>query len=55
MTNGGQGPIMAETEIKEKSTAVESKDAAKPKKKLPKGEVHIFDNWCKGCGLCIAF
>ena len=25
------------------------------KQRLPKGEVHIFDNWCKGCGLCIEF
>ena len=25
------------------------------KGRLPKGEVHIFDNWCKGCGLCIEF
>jgi 2-oxoglutarate ferredoxin oxidoreductase subunit delta len=21
----------------------------------PRGEVHVFDNWCKGCGLCIEF
>ena len=20
-----------------------------------RGEVTVFDNWCKGCGLCIAF
>lgn len=48
---------MAETEIvEEESIAVESEDTAKPKKKrLPRGEVHVFDNWCKGCGLCIAF
>jgi 2-oxoglutarate ferredoxin oxidoreductase subunit delta len=25
------------------------------KRRLPRGEVHVFDNWCKGCGLCIAF
>jgi 2-oxoglutarate ferredoxin oxidoreductase subunit delta len=25
------------------------------KRRLPRGEVHIFDNWCKGCGLCIEF
>jgi 2-oxoglutarate ferredoxin oxidoreductase subunit delta len=24
-------------------------------RRLPRGEVHVFDNWCKGCGLCIAF
>jgi len=23
--------------------------------RLPRGEVHVFDNWCKGCGLCIEF
>jgi 2-oxoglutarate ferredoxin oxidoreductase subunit delta len=22
---------------------------------LPRGEVRIFDNWCKGCGLCVEF
>ena len=28
----------------------------RPKKReLPRGEVHVFDNWCKGCGLCIEF
>jgi NAD-dependent dihydropyrimidine dehydrogenase PreA subunit len=21
----------------------------------PRGEVVVFDNWCKGCGLCVAF
>jgi 2-oxoglutarate ferredoxin oxidoreductase subunit delta len=25
------------------------------KRRLPRGEVHIFDNWCKGCSLCIEF
>jgi 2-oxoglutarate ferredoxin oxidoreductase subunit delta len=24
-------------------------------RRLPRGEVHVFDNWCKGCGLCIEF
>ena len=46
---------MAETETKEQSTAAESEKTAKRPKKLPRGEVHVFDNWCKGCGLCIAF
>lgn len=27
----------------------------KRKVKLPRGRVAVFDNWCKGCGLCIAF
>ncbi len=26
-----------------------------PKRKRPRGRVHVFDNWCKGCGICIAF
>ena len=26
-----------------------------PKRRRPRGEVHVFENWCKGCGLCIAF
>ncbi len=31
-------------------------DRPRPKKRdLPRGEVHVFDNWCKGCGLCIEF
>jgi 2-oxoglutarate ferredoxin oxidoreductase subunit delta len=25
------------------------------KRNPPRGEVHVFDNWCKGCGLCIEF
>ena len=25
------------------------------KRRLPRGEVHLFENWCKGCGLCIEF
>jgi 2-oxoglutarate ferredoxin oxidoreductase subunit delta len=24
-------------------------------KKKQRGEVHVFENWCKGCGLCIVF
>lgn len=24
-------------------------------KKRPRGRVQVFDNWCKGCGICIAF
>jgi 2-oxoglutarate ferredoxin oxidoreductase subunit delta len=27
----------------------------KPKRKLPRGRVTIFPNWCKGCGLCVEF
>ncbi len=25
------------------------------KRRMPRGEVHIFENWCKGCGLCVEF
>ena len=24
-------------------------------KKLPRGQVTVFANWCKGCGICVAF
>ena len=24
-------------------------------KKGPRGQVMIFANWCKGCGICVAF
>lgn len=27
----------------------------KKEKKSPRAEVVVFDNWCKGCGLCVAF
>jgi 2-oxoglutarate ferredoxin oxidoreductase subunit delta len=30
-------------------------EPAERKKKRPRGRVHVFDNWCKGCGICIAF
>ncbi len=25
------------------------------RKRLPRGEVTVFPNWCKGCNLCIEF
>ena len=34
----------------------EAPEKPRPKKRrMPRGEVHIFENWCKGCGLCVAF
>jgi 2-oxoglutarate ferredoxin oxidoreductase subunit delta len=30
-------------------------DVRRQSRRLPRGEVHVFDNWCKGCGLCIEF
>ncbi|HNT25216.1 MAG TPA: 4Fe-4S binding protein [Anaerolineales bacterium] len=29
--------------------------AAPQAKKGPRGQVTIFANWCKGCGICVAF
>ncbi len=40
---GGPSPVAVKTEPRSQGA------------RLPKGEVHIFDNWCKGCGLCIEF
>ena len=31
------------------------KKKPRPKRKLPRGRVTIFPNWCKGCGLCVEF
>ena len=28
---------------------------AEPRRKLPRGRVTIFPNWCKGCNLCVEF
>ena len=37
-------------------TSVEVGSGPRPeKRRLPRGEVHVFDNWCKGFGLCIEF
>lgn len=32
-----------------------AEDTPAARKKGPRGRVHVFDNWCKGCGICIAF
>jgi 2-oxoglutarate ferredoxin oxidoreductase subunit delta len=34
--------------------ATSSPEAGK-EKRSPRAEVVVFDNWCKGCGLCVAF
>jgi 2-oxoglutarate ferredoxin oxidoreductase subunit delta len=26
-----------------------------PRRRLPRGRVTVFPNWCKGCGLCVEF
>ena len=28
---------------------------ARAKRRLPRGRVPVFPNWCKGCGLCVEF
>ncbi|TET97628.1 MAG: 4Fe-4S dicluster domain-containing protein [Dehalococcoidia bacterium] len=28
---------------------------ARAKRRLPRGRVTVFPNWCKGCGLCVEF
>ena len=35
--------------------STETAKRSKQKRKLPRGRVTIFPNWCKGCDLCIEF
>lgn len=37
------------------AAAEEAAPALAGRKKRRRGRVHVFDNWCKGCGICIAF
>ena len=40
------------------ATAADIKEKAHragAKRRLPRGRVTIFPNWCKGCGLCVEF
>jgi 2-oxoglutarate ferredoxin oxidoreductase subunit delta len=40
------------------ATAAETakeKEKARLKRRLPRGRVTVFPNWCKGCGLCVEF
>ena len=34
---------------------VKEPEKARPKRRLPRGHVTVFPNWCKGCGLCVEF
>jgi len=43
------------TKVEEVATESAKKPKGKRSKKKIRGEVRVFDNWCKGCGLCIAF
>jgi len=31
------------------------KAKARSQRRLPRGRVTVFPNWCKGCGLCVEF
>ena len=33
----------------------EKASKTKPRRRLPRGRVTVFPNWCKGCGLCVEF
>jgi 2-oxoglutarate ferredoxin oxidoreductase subunit delta len=42
----------------EQDAAAASGEAApglQPRRRVHRGRVRIFTNWCKGCGLCVAF
>ena len=43
------------TEIQLSAPARAGLEPRPRKRRTPRGEVHVFENWCKGCGLCIAF
>lgn len=45
------------SEIDESAVVEATPSAASKEKKQPslRAEVVVFDNWCKGCGLCVAF
>jgi len=45
----------AQTETESTPQAKAAKENSKPKRRLPRGRVTIFPNWCKGCGLCVEF
>lgn len=34
---------------------VEEKQEERGRKPRRRGRVTVFDNWCKGCGICVAF
>jgi 2-oxoglutarate ferredoxin oxidoreductase subunit delta len=42
--------------VEKDPASIEAGEKPRPtKRRLPRGEVHVFDNWCKGCSLCIEF
>jgi 2-oxoglutarate ferredoxin oxidoreductase subunit delta len=52
-------PLISEaTTVEPEHVELESdtkKKQDKRKRKLPRGRVTIFPNWCKGCDLCVIF
>jgi len=34
---------------------VVEEEETRAKRRLPRGYVTVFSNWCKGCGLCVEF
>jgi 2-oxoglutarate ferredoxin oxidoreductase subunit delta len=42
-------------EIDQPQQAASENAGARRPKREPRGQVVIFDNWCKGCGLCVEF
>lgn len=44
---------MTMTDTLQKQTPMETME--QPRRHRLRGRVRVFGNWCKGCGLCIAF
>jgi 2-oxoglutarate ferredoxin oxidoreductase subunit delta len=42
------------TERLTEQAVVEDAEGPEPRRRV-RGHVRVFQNWCKGCGLCIAF
>jgi 2-oxoglutarate ferredoxin oxidoreductase subunit delta len=43
---------MTDVPAAQAAATIETKTTAK---KGPRGQVIVFGNWCKGCGICVAF
>ena len=44
-----------EVDTVESAEDAAQKRKSKSKRKLPRGRVTVFPNWCKGCDLCVEF
>jgi 2-oxoglutarate ferredoxin oxidoreductase subunit delta len=53
--------LASEAELPQEPGALRASEVATPQEAVPRarnrprGRVRVFRNWCKGCGLCIAF